>query len=75
MAITLNTTQKAQLQLAIDKYVKSSAVENVEDSQISEIVAKVAASTGFTVSDGAFLQQIRDNPVSTLLRFILYIGT
>jgi len=75
MAITLNTTQKAQLNSAIDRYVKGSAVENVEDAQISETVAKVAASTGFTVSDGAFLQQIRDRPVSTLLRFILYIGS
>lgn len=72
--MALNTTQKAQLQQAIDLYVKSSAVENVEDASISEIVAKVAVSTGFSVSDGAFLQAVRDRPVSTLLGLALNIG-
>jgi hypothetical protein len=74
MAHALNSTQRAALQHAVDGLVKATAEELPPDAQISYEVAKVAASIGFTTSDGQFLEQVRDNPISTLLRFILYVG-
>ena len=74
MAISLSTTEKAQVQHAIDLMVLGSAVELPVDSTCMENVAKAAVSSGFKTSDEAFKQAIRDRPVTTLLEFILFVG-
>lgn len=71
---TLSTANKAKLQHAIDLMVKGSAVELPFDSTVSEEVGRVAASAGFE-STGNFKEDVRDRPISTLLRFLKFLGT
>lgn len=72
--MTLNANQKQHLQDAVNLMTKGQSYESPFDATVIEQVAKVAASSGFTKTDGVFLQQARDNPFSTLLRFILFVG-
>lgn len=74
MAISLTDAEKANIQHAIDLMLKGSAEELPMDSTCSENVAKAAVSCGFKASTGAYLNAIRDNPVTTLLQFILFVG-
>lgn len=71
---TLTTAQKNILQWAIDFQVKGNAPEIPFDDKVIQEVGKVAASTGFE-SAGKFKEDAKLTPISTLLRFIKFIGT
>ena len=74
MALSLTALQKTQLQYAVDLMVKGQAYETPLDSQAIESIARAAAGCGFSTSDGQFKIDVRNNPFSTLLRFILFVG-
>lgn len=74
MALSLTALQKTQIQYAVDLMVKGQAYETPLDSQAIESIARAAAGCGFSTSDGAFKNAIRNNPFSTLLSFILFVG-
>jgi len=71
---TLSTANKNALQYAIDEMVKESAVELPVDATVAQHVADVAASTGFQ-TQGAFMENVKNRPISTLLAFVKFIGT
>ena len=71
---TLSTTDKNRLQHAIDSMVKENATEIPFDATVIEELARVSASSGFE-SAGNFKQDARDRPISTLVRWIKYMGT
>lgn len=71
---TLSTTDTNRLQHAIDGLVKSNAPQIPFDATIIEEVARVSASTGFQ-SAGAFKENAKNSPISTLLAFVKFIGT
>jgi hypothetical protein len=73
MAISLTDAEKANIQHALDLMLKGQARETPFDSTIIENVGKAAASAGFC-STGAFSQRMLDNPFSTLLQLLLYVG-
>jgi hypothetical protein len=74
MAIALTATEKDNIQHAIDLMLKGTAVELPVDSTCMENVGKAARSVGFSVTGKTFEQAVRDNPVTTLLEFILFVG-
>ena len=74
MAITLSALSKVQLQHAIDSMVRESAVELPFDATVIEEVGRVAAASGFE-SAGKFQEDAKLNPISVLLRFLLYLGS
>lgn len=66
--------EAAQIQHAVDLMVLGTAPENIFDATCMESVAKAAASSGFSSSNGEFLQAARDRPISTLLKYLLWLG-
>lgn len=75
MPVTLTTGQKAVFTKAINLMLQGQAYETPHDERVAEAIAPVARDIGFVASDGAYLEAIRNNPVSTLLELALYIGT
>jgi hypothetical protein len=75
MAVQLTALEQATLTKAINLMLQGQAYETPFDERVAETVARVAVSSGFLETDGAFLESIRNNPISTLLEFVLYIGT
>lgn len=73
--MALNATQQTQLTNAINLMLKGTAVELPFDANVIDAVATVAASSGFSATNGAFKESAKLNPVSTLLRWVLYQGT
>lgn len=71
---TLSASNSAALLAAHDALVKSNAPQIPFDATIIEQLAAVAASTGFK-SAGNFKEDARDKPISTLIKFIRFIGT
>lgn len=71
---TLSTDNKNKLQHAIDTLVKENATEIPFDAKVIEEVAFVAGSSGFE-SAGTFKNDCRDRPISTLIRFLKFLGT
>lgn len=71
---TLSTDNKNKLQHAIDLMTKANATELPFDAKVIEEVAYVSNSTGY-LSAGAFKEQAKTNPISTLLGFVKFIGT
>jgi hypothetical protein len=74
MAISLTVTEKANIQQAIDLMLKGTAVELPIDSTCMELVAKAAREAGFSTGSSTFEQAVRDNPVTTLLKLVLFVG-
>lgn len=75
MAISLTVTEKDNIQHAIDLMVKGSARETPFDSTVIENVQKAAISIGYVPSGGrTFQQAVQDNPFSTLLDLLLFVG-
>lgn len=72
--MALTVSQKANIAHAVDRMVKTQAVELPFDAQIIDELALVAASSGFAPSSGTFVQWARDNPISTLLRWLIFVG-
>lgn len=71
---TLSDANKLKLQHAIDALVKSNAPQIPFDATIIQEVAAVSQSTGFQ-SQGHFVENAKNSPISTLLAFIKFIGT
>lgn len=74
MAISLTDAEKANIQHAIDLMLLGTAVELPPDSTCTESVARAAVTAGFKTSDDEFKQAMRDNPITTLLKFVLFVG-
>jgi len=74
MAITLTVAEKANIQHAIDLMLVGSAVELPVDSTCMENVALAARSIAFPTGGQTFEQAMRDNPVTTLLKLVLFVG-
>lgn len=74
MAYVFTTAEKKELTDAINWMLKRQAYEYPFDAQVSQQVALVAKSSGFTKTTGEFLNRIRDNPYSTMLQFVAYVG-
>jgi hypothetical protein len=74
MAISLTVAEKANIQHAVDLMVLGSAEELPPDSTVMESVGKAARAAGFTVTGKTFEQAVRDNPISTLLNLVLFVG-
>lgn len=74
MATTLSTAQYAALNQAINLYVRGTAPENEFHVDAVDVVAPVAVATGFSPSLGRFHEDCRDRPLTTLLRFVAFIG-
>jgi len=72
--MSLSVAAKANIQHAIDLMVLGSAEELPPDSTVMENVGKAARDAGFTVTGKTFEQAVRDNPVSTLLKLVLFVG-
>jgi hypothetical protein len=72
-AHALTQAQKDSLTDAINLMVKEQARETPFDATVIEVVGRVAASTGF-MGTGAFNEAMLNNPFSTLLRFLVYVG-
>jgi hypothetical protein len=66
--------QSQVLSLAIQLITAHPAHEFPPDSTVLEQVARVAFASGFTVSTGAFLEKVKDSPISTLLAFVKFLG-
>lgn len=74
MAISLSTAQKANIQHGIDLMLKGTAEELPVDSTVMENVGKTARAISFPTPGQTFEQAVRDNPVSTLLKLVLFVG-
>jgi hypothetical protein len=74
MAITFSASDYAALVSASQLMTLGSATELPFDATVIERVAKVAVSSGFASSTGAFLEAAKLNPISTLLNFAAYLG-
>ena len=72
--MTLSATEQTHLNEAINLMVLGQAREEPFADDVIERLAPAAASTGF-MDKGEFYAAVRDNPVSTLLRWVLYVGT
>jgi hypothetical protein len=53
--------------------ISASAVEQPFDAGIIQQIGEIAAATGF-LTNGGFKEAMRDNPVSTMLRWALFLG-
>jgi hypothetical protein len=73
MALTLSTAQHNQLVFAAGLMTKETAVELPLHESVIQELAAVAASTGY-LTQGAFYEAIKLNPVSTLVSFIAFVG-
>lgn len=71
--MALSTDNKAKLQAAIDALVFSNAPQIPFDAKIIEQVAAVSASIGFQTT-GAFVENAKNSPISTLLTLAKFIG-
>ncbi len=74
MAISLSVAAKANINQAINLMVLGSAEELPPDSTVMELVGKAARDAGFPTPGKTFEQAVRDNPISTLLSFALFLG-
>ncbi len=74
MAISLSVAAKANVNQAINLMVLGSAEELPPDSTVMELVGKAARDAGFPTPGKTFEQAVRDNPISTLLSFALFLG-
>lgn len=74
MAISLTDAEKANIQHAIDLMLVGSATELPVDSTCMENVALAARSIAFDTGGQTFEQAVRDNPVTTLLKLVLFVG-
>ncbi len=74
MAVTLSAAAKANINQAVNLMVLGSAEELPPDSTIMELVGKAARDAGFPTPGKTFEQAVRDNPISTLLNFALFLG-
>jgi len=74
MAISLSVAEKANIQYAIDLMLIGTAPELPADSTCMESVGKAARAAGFTVTGKTFEQAVRDNPITTLLQLVLFVG-
>lgn len=77
MAYSLTSTDIVNLRQAINLLDKSDAPQLVHPTGIHESIvqqiSKVAAASGF-MNVGKTYESLRDNPISTLLHFILFVG-
>jgi hypothetical protein len=73
--MALTADEQSRLTNAINLMLKGTAVELPFDANVIDAVAKVAASSGFEPTNGAFKEDAKNNPISTLLRWVLYQGT
>ncbi len=74
MAISLSVAAKANVNQAINLMVLGSAEELPPDSTVMELVGKAARDASFPTPGKTFEQAVRDNPISTLLSFALFLG-
>ena len=74
MAVTLSAGAKANINQAVNLMVLGSAEELPPDSTIMELVGKAARDAEFPTPGKTFEQAVRDNPISTLLNFLLFLG-
>ena len=72
--MTLTATQKAELQSAIDLMVKGQAYETPFSEDVIERAARASADIGF-LNTGSFYEAVKLNPISTLLKFVLFVGS
>lgn len=70
----LTAAQASAIFSAVEPAFIANAYEWPVDATLIERLGKVAASTAF-MTDGAFCEAMRDRPVSTLLRWGLFLGT
>jgi hypothetical protein len=69
----LDATQLAKLQSLTRQVAESPWVPF--DADVAWQLAQLAVSTGFSVSDGAFMEQIQLNPLKTLLNWSLQVAS
>lgn len=70
----LTDAQYDALQAANQKMLLMPAYERPFDAGVIDELAAVSDSTGF-LNTGAFKEAVRDRPVSTMLRWALYLGS
>lgn len=64
-----------RIQLAIDMMVKRQAYENPLDAQVIDQLGPAAVSSGHKNSHGDFKNDYRDRPLSSLLQWLLLVGS
>jgi hypothetical protein len=74
MAIEISVAAKANIQHAIDLMLNGTAVELPVDSTCMEQVGLAARAISFPTPGQTFEQAMRDNPVTTLLKLVLFVG-
>lgn len=80
MAITLSAAQFAAVNQAVNLMLKAHATELPFDATVIQVVAPVAAAIGFvppgelSATSGAFFEAAKNNPISTLLSLVAFIG-
>ena len=74
MAISLSTAAKANINQAVNLMLLGTAPELPPDSTCFELVGKAARDAGFPTPGKTFEQAMRDNPVTTLLKLVLFVG-
>jgi hypothetical protein len=70
-----NATQQHQIASAYILLTRGTAYETPFAEDVIERVAPVAVSSGFMASTGAFYEAAKLNPISTLLKWINYLGS
>jgi len=71
----LTTTAISQIQSAVTLMETGSAYETPFAEDVIERVAPAAVSSGFLNSTGQFYEDIKNRPVSTCLKWALYLGS
>jgi len=70
----LTPTQTAQVTDAMNLMLVGTAYETPLSEDVVERLAPAAASCGFLATTGAFYEAVKLNPVSTFLRWALFLG-
>lgn len=84
MAVTFSSAQFSQLQNAINLMVRGTATELPFDANVIDAVTLIANQVGFNpgalgsngnpISNLGFKEAARNNPISTLLEFVAFVG-
>lgn len=74
MAYALTVTDKRVLDRVVE-ILENANVDLPHDATMLEQVGKVAVTSGFKPTVGAFVAAAGDNPFSTLLRFIRHVAS
>ena len=72
--MALSQSDLTNLKTAANLLLLGTALELPFDAKVAEVLATTAVSSGFAARSGQFLQAIKNNPVSTMILFVAFVG-